>query len=89
MKEPNFFKKCYVKTKIFFWKLFTKNRGSVLDNTLVRLNRNALMSEASELSSFCKESNMDPIKFIKCDHININGGINGNREYIDIENKVA
>ena len=86
MKKLNFFKKCYIKTKIYLWELFIKNRGNLLDNTLVRLNKKALMTEASELNSFCKKSNIDPIKFIKCDHIKIDGNIDGDRKYID-ENK--
>ena len=87
MKEPNFLKKCYIKTKIYLWELFIKNRGNLLDNTLIRLNKKALMTEASELNDFCKESNIDPIKFIKCDHINLKDNIDGDREYVDVENK--
>lgn len=86
MKKLNFFKRFYIKTKIYLWELFVKNRGNLLDNTLERLNKNALMTESSELSSFCKKSNIDPIKFIKCDHIKIDGNIDGDRKYID-ENK--
>ena len=88
MKKLNIIQKFYYRTKIFFSNLFRWGScGSDISDTIQRLYKKGHYAELHEFDRICKNQNIDPVKFLKCDHINIVGNINGDKKYIDEYNK--
>ena len=83
MKKLNIIQKIYYRTKIFFSNLFRWGScGSDVSDIIQRLYKKGHYAELNEFYSICKDQNIDPVKFLKCDHINLKDNVDGDREYL-------